>query len=141
MTDSTMTKMPDFQQTTLHGRIGHLEPITYEEKDYIKVVLIHTISKQTNVRVVFWNNNGLLTAFNNGNLVIGQELTISGSITGVRAFYMKDEELIPLKNTELQMRVNGYVFGSKPQPKSEAPFTGEPTLEEIPFWTLHSALP
>ena len=132
MSDTTI-KMPDFQQTTLHGRIAHLEPITYDGKDYVKVVLVHTISKQTDTRVVFWNNNGLLTAFNNGNLVIGQELTISGSISGVRAFYMKGEELVPLKNTELQMRVNGYVFGSKPQPKAQVPFSTEPTLEEIAF--------
>ena len=137
MSDTTI-KMPDFQQTILHGRIAHLESITYDGKDtvsteYVKVVLVHTISKQTDTRVVFWNNNGLLTAFKNGNLVIGQELTVSGSITGVRAFYMKGEELVPLKNTELQMRVNGYVFGSKPQPKAQVPFSTEPALEEIAF--------
>ena len=56
----------------------------------------------------------------NGNLVVGQELTIGGTIKGFRAFYMKDDALTPLKNPELQMRVINYVFGSKPQPKAAA---------------------
>jgi hypothetical protein len=32
---------------------------------------------------------------------------------------MKDDELVPLKQPEFQLRVMDYAFGSKPQPKAE----------------------
>ena len=89
MTDTK--KLPDFQQLSLHGRIAHLEVATYEGSDFLSVTLMHTINENTDIRVKFTNSNGLLTAFNNGNLVVGQELTIGGTIKGFRAFYMKDD--------------------------------------------------
>jgi len=114
-------KLPDFQQVSLHGRIAHLEMVTYEGSDFLSVTLMHTINENTDVRVKFTNSNGLLTAYNNGNLIVGQELTIGGVIKGFRAFYMKDDTLTPLKNPELQLRVNCYAFGSKPQLKELEP--------------------
>jgi hypothetical protein len=131
MTDAK--KLPDFQQTVLHGRIAHMELVQYQDKEFLSVALAHTISENSDVRVRFTNSNGLLTAFRNGTVVIGQELTVSGSIKGIRSFYMKDDVLTPLKYPELQLRCTGYVFGSKPQPKSDAVATVEPTLETIPF--------
>ena len=134
MSDTAIKKLPDFQQITLHGRIAHMELVDYQEQQFLSVVLAHTISENTDVRVRFTNSNGLLTAFNNGNLVVGQELTISGNIKGFRAFYMKDDALTPLKYPELQLRCTGYIFGSKPQVKPEvAAPKPEPTLEPLPF--------
>jgi len=132
---SDYKKLPDFQQTVLHGRIAHMEVVDYQDQKFLSVSLVHTISEATDVRVRFTNSNGLLTAFNNGTLVVGQELTISGTIKGIRSFYMKDDVLTPLKMPELQFRCISYAFGSKPQPKAEAVITpvAEPTLEEIPF--------
>lgn len=131
MTDTT-TKMPDFQQATVHGRIAYMEKVEYQGDTFLSVVLAHTMSEQCDARIRFTNKNGLLTAYNNGTVVIGQELTVSGRIKGIRTFYMKDDVLTPLKNPEIQMSVGGYIFGTKPQPKVEAP-KAEPTLEEIPF--------
>lgn len=134
MTDTTAKKLPDFQQVTVHGRIAHMEVVDYQDQQFLSVVLAHTISENTDVRVKFTNSNGLLTAFGNGNLVVGQELTVSGNIKGIRNFYMKEDELVPLKYPELQLRCTGYIFGSKPQPKAGvAAQAVEPTLEEIPF--------
>ncbi len=137
MTETISNKMPDFQQVTVHGRIAHMEKVLYQEKEFLSVVLAHTISEQADVRIKFTNANGLLTAYNNGTVVIGQELTVTGRIKGIRTFYMKDDVLTPLKNPELQMSVSAYIFGTKPQPKVEAkadvPFSAEPTLEEVPF--------
>jgi hypothetical protein len=137
MSDTTK-KLPDFQTTTLHGRIAHMEVVLYQEKEFLSVTLAHTISENTDVRVRFTNSNGLLTAFRNGTVVIGQELTVSGNIKAIRAFYMKEDELVPLKYPELQLRCTGYIFGSKPQPKAEVEqedktVAPQPTLEEIPF--------
>jgi len=119
-----LKQLPDFQQLSLHGRIAHMELATHEGQDFLAVTLMHTINENTNVRVKFNNSNGLMTAFNNGNLIVGQELTIGGTIKGIRAFYMKDDVLTPLKNPEFQMRVISYAFGLEPkvvaQPAEEA---------------------
>jgi hypothetical protein len=92
------------------------------------------MSDTTDIRIKFANANGLLTAFRNGTVVVGQELTVSGTIKGIRAFYLKEEELTPLKYPELQLRCTGYVFGSKPQASGSNPKkVTEPTLEEVAF--------
>jgi hypothetical protein len=126
-------KYADFQQVVFHGRIAYMEAVNYDGKEFLAVTLMHTLSETTDLRIRFTNGNGLLTAYRNGNLVVGQELTISGNIKGIRAFYMKEDELVPLKHPELQVRCMGYVFGSKPEQKPEAVATAVPTLEEIPF--------
>lgn len=125
MTD--LKKLPDFQQVTFHGRIAYMEKAVHEGKEFLAVTLMHTINENTDVRVKFNNSNGLLTAFINGNLVVGQELTIGGTIKGIRSFYMKDDVLTPLKNPEFQVRVISYAFGAKP--KAE-PKMAQVTLEE-----------
>jgi hypothetical protein len=59
---------------------------------------------------------------------------VTGKLTGIRSFYMKDDVLTPLKQPEFQVKCIDYAFGSKPQPKAET--TGsdvEPTLEPIAF--------
>jgi hypothetical protein len=110
-----------------------MEMVNYEDRKFLSVTLVHTISDTADIRVKFTNSNGLLTAFNNGTLVLGQELTISGTIKGIRSFYMKDDVLTPLKMPELQFRCMSYAFGSKPQPKAEITPMAEPTLEEVTF--------
>lgn len=110
----------DLQTFTAVGRIANLTVIqTEDERDCLVVTLYHRISQDAVVTIKFLNSNGLLTAYTNDNLVVGQELTVSGKIQGIRAFYMKDEELMPLKQPEFQLKVIDYAFGSKPQPKAE----------------------
>jgi hypothetical protein len=110
------------------------------------VTLYHRITTDTTITVKFLNSNGLLTAYTNNNLVIGQELTVVGKLTGIRSFYMKDDVLTPLKQPEFQLECFNYAFGSKPQPKAEPESTPEvtsvttkskakvePTLEPVEF--------
>lgn len=108
----------DLQTFTAVGRIANLTVIkTEDERDCLVVTLYHRISQDAVVTIKFLNSNGLLTAYTHDNLVVGQELTVSGKIQGIRAFYIKDEELMPLKQPEFQLKVIDYAFGSKPQPK------------------------
>jgi len=110
----------DLQTFTVVGRIANLTVIkTEDERDCLVVTLYHRISQDAVVTIKFLNSNGLLTAYINDNLVVGQELTVSGKIQGLRSFYMKDEELVPLKQPEFQLKVTDYAFGSRPQPKVE----------------------
>jgi hypothetical protein len=115
-----LKKLPDFQHVTLHGRIAYMEKAVHEGQEFLAITLMHTINENTDIRVKFTNSNGLLTAFINGNLVIGQELTIGGTIKGIRSFYMKDDVLTPLKNPEFQVRVINYAFGAKPKVTADA---------------------
>jgi hypothetical protein len=110
------------------------------------VTLYHRITTDTTITVKFLNSNGLLTAYTNNNLVIGQELTVVGKLTGIRSFYMKDDVLTPLKQPEFQLECFNYAFGSRPQPKAQpeplpevtsvttkSKAKVEPTLEPIAF--------
>jgi len=110
----------DLQTFTAVGRIANLTVIqTEDERDCLVVTLYHRISQDAVVTIKFLNSNGLLTAYTNNNLVVGQELTVSGKVQGIRSFYMKDEELMPLKQPEFQLKLTDYAFGSRPQPKVE----------------------
>jgi hypothetical protein len=127
---------PDLQTLTLVGRIAALTVITTEdERECLVVTLYHRITTDTTITVKFLNSNGLLTAYSNNNLVIGQELTVTGKLTGIRAFYMKDDVLTPLRQPEFQLKCFDYAFGSRPQPKAqpEPTPTAEPTLEPVAF--------
>lgn len=129
----------DLQTISLVGRIASLNVIkTEDERDCLVVTMYHRISQDAMVTVKFLNSNGLLTAYTNDNLVIGQELTVVGKIQAIRSFYMKDDELTPLKQPEFQLKVLDYAFGSKPQPKPEPKATkktkAQPTLEPVEFW-------
>jgi hypothetical protein len=125
----------DLHSVTFFGRIANLTVIkTEDERDCLVVTLYHRISQNAVITIKFLNSNGLLTAYTNNNLVVGQELTVSGKITGIRSFYIKDEELTPLKQPEFQMKVIDYAFGSKPQPKVGTKKSKvEPTLDPIEF--------
>jgi len=126
--------MNDLQHITLHGRVMHLQTLVYQGTDFIKVKLGHKIGVESEVRVVFWNKNGLLTAYNNGNFIVGQGLTVSGRIKGIRSFYTDDEDTLhPLKYPEVELFVDSYHMEPKPQHKAEDSAKVEPTLEEIPF--------
>ena len=130
MTESI--KYPDAQQLTVHGRIANLEEVEYNDQIFLSAAMYTTISEQTDARIVFTNSNGMLTALRNGNLIVGQEMTLIGRIKGIRAFYEdKEGQLQPLKNPELQMTVQQYIFGSKPQPKANKPFSKELTPEQV----------
>jgi hypothetical protein len=73
------------------------------------------------VTLTFTNNNGLNTAFTNGNLVVGQELRVYGRINGIRTTYMDEQNNLQiLKRPEIQLIVKDYEFGRKPAPKMEA---------------------
>lgn len=129
----------DLQSISLVGRIADIKMLmTEDERECLAITLYHRINGDALITVRFLNSNGLLTAHKNGNLVVGQELHVVGKIQAIRSFYMKDDELVPLKQPEFQLKVLDYAFGSKPQPKPEvtAPkATGkkkaEPTLEPI----------
>jgi hypothetical protein len=127
----------DLQSLTLVGRIADLKVLqTEDERDCLAVTLYHRITQDSTITVRFLNSNGLLTAYKNNNLVVGQELHVTGKIQGIRSFYLKDDELIPLKQPEFQLKVIDYAFGSKPQPKDEPKAVvkkpkAQPTLEPV----------
>lgn len=136
----------DLQHITLRARVGDLKVIkTEDNRDCLVITAYHRISPNVTVTIRFLNSNGLLTAFGNGNLVVGQELVLAGKIQAIRSFYMKDEGLVPLKQPEWQMKVTDYTFGSRPQSKAQevkekdmvavvkSSGKKEPTLEEIEF--------
>ncbi len=91
-------------------------------------------------RIKFNNGNGLLTAYNNGTLVVGQQLILvqyDVRIASIRTHYVKDDQLVALKYPEIALTRVRAVIGASPETKPAvtpvAESKVEPTLEEIPF--------
>ena len=125
----------DSSHVQFQGRISFIKQFVNEEdnSEFIVVKMIHNLNSMVSVTLTFTNNNGLNTAYSNGNLVVGQELRIYGRINGIRTTYMDDQNnLQVLKRPEIQLIVKDYEFGRKPAPKLELQAsTAQPTLEEI----------
>jgi hypothetical protein len=137
VSDTTELKQyADSAHVQFQGRIAFMKQFINEEdnSEFIVVKMIHNLNSMVSVTITFTNNNGLNTAYSNGNLVVGQELRVYGRINGIRTTYMDDQnQLQVLKRPELQLLVKDYEFGRKPAPKVEAQTKAQPTLEEIAF--------
>lgn len=126
----------DSSQVQFQGRVAFIKQFTNEEdgSQFIGVKLIHNVNSMLSITLTFTNNNGLNTAYSNGNLVVGQELRVYGRINGIRTTYMDEQnQLQVLKRPEIQLIVKDYEFGRKPAPKTESTGVAQPTLEEIAF--------
>jgi hypothetical protein len=138
VSDTTNLKQyADSSQVQFQGRIAFIKQFVNEEdnSEFIGVKMIHNLNSMVSITLTFTNNNGLNTAFNNGNLVVGQELRVYGRINGIRTTYMDDQNVLQvLKRPEIQLSVKDYEFGRKPAPKQEPQAAGaQPTLEPIAF--------
>jgi hypothetical protein len=124
----------DSAHVQFQGRIAFIKQFTNEEDNsqFIGVKMIHNLNSMVSITLTFTNNNGLNTAYSNGNLVVGQELRVYGRINGIRTTYMDDQnQLQVLKRPEIQLLVKDYEFGRKPASKAETSGVVQPTLEEI----------
>jgi hypothetical protein len=125
----------DSSHVQFQGRIAFIKQFVNVEdnSEFIVVKMIHNLNSMVSVTLTFTNNNGLNTAYSNGNFVVGQELRIYGRINGIRTTYMDDQNnLQVLKRPEIQLIVKDYEFGRKPAPKLELQAsTAQPTLEAI----------
>ena len=113
-----------------------MEIATHEGREFLAITLGVNDMYDGACRVKFNNNNGLLTAYNNGTLVVGQQLILTQydvRINSIRTHYMKDGDLVALKCPEVALTRVRAVIGAAPRPKAMAATQPEPTLEEIPF--------
>lgn len=123
------------------GNISHLEVATHEGSDFLAVTMAVSDKSGNGCRIKFNNGNGLLTAFRNGTLMVGQELILTQwevRINSIRSHYIKEDQLIPLRYPQMALTNVRAIIGAPPQQKAVAPTApvltkAEPTLEEIPF--------
>jgi hypothetical protein len=123
---------------TIIGNITYMEKVLHEGREFLAITMaVNDRISDDACRVRFNNSNGLLTAYNNGTLVVGHQLILSQydvRISSIRTHYLKDGLMHQLKYPELALTRVRAIIGAAPRPKPEvvAP-TVEPTLEEIPF--------
>ena len=123
---------------TIIGNITYLEKAVHEGREFLAITMaVNDRMYDDACRVRFNNSNGLLTAYNNGTLVVGHQLILSQydvRISSIRTHYLKDGLMHQLKYPELALTRVRAIIGAAPRPKPEvvAP-TVEPTLEEIAF--------
>lgn len=125
---------------TIVGNIAHLEVATHEGREFLAITMYVKDQFDGVCRIKFNNSNGLLTAYNNGTLVVGQQLILTQwdvRINMIRTHYTKDDQLVALKYPEVALSRVRAVIGAAPLAKPViTPVSAakvEPTLEEIPF--------
>jgi len=121
---------------TIVGNIAYMEVATYEDREFLAITIYVNDMYDGTCAIKFNNNNGLLSAFKNGTLKVGQQLILTQydvRINSIRTHYTKDDQLIALKRPELALTRVRAVIGSAPLPKAEDRPAAQPTLEEIPF--------
>lgn len=124
----------DFQSTTIKGRVAFMEVKSINERETLVLKLATRLGEHCEARLEILNSNGLLTAYNNGNLVVGQDLTVSGAIRNVRSHYInKDQELVALKFPELKFTATDFDFGAKPMAREEEVMVESEEEEEEQF--------
>lgn len=124
---------------TIVGNIAHLEVAVHEGREFLAITMYVKDQYDGVCRIKFNNSNGLLTAYNNGTLSVGQQLILGQwdvRINSIRTHYFKDDQLIALKYPEVALTRVRAVIGSAPEPKpavAQQQPKAEPTLEELPF--------
>jgi hypothetical protein len=122
---------------TIVGNIAFMEKAMHEGREFLAITLYVKDQAEGTCRIKFNNANGLLTAYNNGTLVVGQQLILSQydvRINSIRTHYEKDGQLVALKYPEVSLTRVRATIGAAPEVKPVAPAAkAEPTLAELPF--------
>jgi hypothetical protein len=130
---------------TIIGNITYMEKAVHEGREFLAITIAVNDMYEGACRIKFNNSNGLLTAFNNGTLVVGHQLILTQydvRINSIRTHYMKDELLYQLRYPEIALTRVRAIMGAAPKPKAisnegpvadQVPFQAEPTLESVPF--------
>jgi hypothetical protein len=125
---------------TIIGNIAYMETAVHEGREFLAITMYVKDQFDGVCRIKFNNGNGLLTAYNNGTLVVGQQLILvqyDVRIASIRTHYVKDDQLVALKYPEIALTRVRAVIGASPEAKPAvtpvAESKVEPTLEEIPF--------
>jgi hypothetical protein len=122
---------------TIVGNIAFMEKAVHEGREFLAITLYVKDQSEGTCRIKFNNANGLLTAYNNGTLVVGQQLILSQydvRINSIRTHYEKDGQLVALKYPEVSLTRVRATIGAAPEAKPVAPAAkAEPTFAELPF--------
>jgi len=123
---------------TIVGTVAHLKVVEHDG-EFLAVTLYVKDKSNSQCSIKFNNNNGLLTAYNNGTLVVGQQLILTQwevRINSIRTHYTKDNALVPLKYPEISLVRVYAVIGALPMAKQTAALAAtevEPVIDELPF--------
>jgi hypothetical protein len=124
---------------TIVGNIAFMEIAVHEGREFLAITMYVKDQADGVCRIKFNNSNGLLTAYNNGTLTVGQQLILTQwdvRINSIRTHYMKDGDLVALKYPEIALTRVRAVIGSAPEAKpavTQQQPKVEPTLAELPF--------
>jgi len=106
---------------TIVGNITYMEKAVYEGKEFLAVTMAVDDMYEGACRIKFNNSNGLLSAFTNGTLVVGQQLILTQydvRLSSIRTHYFKDGDLVALKCPEIALTRVRAVIGAAPKPKA-----------------------
>ena len=130
---TTYTNYANFNALTVTGRVADLKILSGKYGESLVVTMITTLETDgEESNVVFTNKNGLLTMFNNGNLEVGRQLTVTGHIKSIEQVYTdKGGAVRLLKRPRLNLKqVQVLDGGLGPAPKKEsAPSTAGQLVE------------
>ena len=134
---SDYTNYANHNVLTFTGRVMNAHTISGKYGESLSVTMITTLEKDgEELNIQFTNKNGLMTMFNNGNLVTGMALTVTGHISKVEQVYVDkaDGQTKLLKRPRVTLKA-ATVFdgGVGPKPKKEVmPSTAGQVIASAP---------
>lgn len=120
--NNTSPRYAQFNTLTVTGRIFHAEIVSKDGSEFLSVSVISTASKDgVDIEYKFNNSNGLMGLFKKGYFCRGRQVTITGHIKDVSAYWItKTGEIQPRKRPEIQLTgVNVLDGGLGPMPVAE----------------------
>ena len=117
---------------TIIGNITYMEVAVHEGKEFLAITVAVNDRFNSSCRVKFNNSNGLLTAYINKTLVVGQQLILSQydvRIDKIRTHYLKDGKMLALKCPELTLTGVRATIGALPKAANGA--APKPTISAV----------
>jgi hypothetical protein len=120
--NNTSPRYAQFNTLTVTGRIFHAEIAYKDGSEFVAVSVISTASNDgADIEYKFNNSNGLMNLFKKGYFCEGRQVTITGHIKDVSAYWITNAgEIRPLKRPAIQLSgVNVLDGGLGPMPNAE----------------------
>jgi hypothetical protein len=120
--NNTSPRYAQFNALTVTGRIFHAEIAYKDGSEFLSVSVISTASKDgVDIEYKFNNSNGLMGLFKKGYFCKGRQVTITGHIKDVSAYWFTGSgEIQVRKRPEIQLTgVNVLDGGLGPMPNAE----------------------
>ena len=127
-----MTKSyANFNNVTFQGRIFDATIAKGQYGEFVSLTIItNLVNDDDGVTITFNNSNGLLKLAQDGYLVRGRQVHVTGHITGVSEIYEKDGELAQRKRPQITLDSKSAQLTLGATPAADKPAVGTKVIRK-----------